>query len=244
MLDWSCKAKNQMKQKAHTSVLWLMLSFRKHNSRLKGSCNGFPSSLLWSIGLSANHSLMNALKTLQKAGIFFKSRVLDLTSLEEHKGEFNSSCRKFSKSGLGLESCPGTQLYKWIRPVCRLTCKRWWHFRGIYRRNCQFTPLNSSLVLDSYSPTMKQHALHYQERSKVTLLNLNHCDLTQWTSTCPSFIDMASAHMHSYQQRVSHLNNFHLHFCSPSYPFPHQYPRRKTNQTLFFSPKYNNYKSS
>jgi len=152
MLDWSCKAKNQMKQKAHTSVLWLMLSFRKHNSRLKGSCNGFPSSLLWSIGLSANHSLMNALKTLQKAGIFFKSRVLDLTSLEEHKGEFNSSCRKFSKSGLGLESCPGTQLYKWIRPVCRLTCKRWWHFRGIYRRNCQFTPLNSSLGLDLIFP--------------------------------------------------------------------------------------------
>jgi len=152
MLDWSCKEKNQMKKKAHTSVLWLTLSFRKHNSRLKGSCNGFPSSLLWSIGLSANHSLMNALKTLQKAGIFFKSRVLDLTSLEEHKGEFNSSCRKFSKSGLGLESCPGTQLYKWIRPVCRLTCKRWWHFRGIYRRNCQFTPLNSSLGLDLIFP--------------------------------------------------------------------------------------------
>jgi hypothetical protein len=32
---------------------------------------------------------------------------------------------------LGLESCPGTQLYKWIRPVCRLTCKRWWYFRRI-----------------------------------------------------------------------------------------------------------------
>ena len=118
-------------QQVHTSVLWLMLSFRKHNSRFNGSCNGFPSNLFWSIGLSANHSLMNALNTLQNEGIFFKRRVLVLTSLGEHKGEFNSSGRKFSQSGLGLESCPGTQLYKWIRPVCRLTCKRWWYFRWI-----------------------------------------------------------------------------------------------------------------
>lgn len=119
--------KNQrvLSSRIHTPLLWLMPSLRQHNSTVKGSCRGFWSNFFCSMGLKLFHSLTNAKRTSLYAGLSFTGMrvVFLLLSTPVDCSGSSSSGRKFSKRGLGLESIPGMQEYKWILPVYWLTWK-------------------------------------------------------------------------------------------------------------------------